>query len=65
MSNYFISPRFSLIKSEMLATDFEGDYIDIYILRDTNTGINYLLAGNENGIGLTPLLDYYGHVTKT
>lgn len=66
MSNDFIPKRFSVIESEHIPRiDNASLSIDINILRDNYTGVNYLFVKESNGAGLTPLLDQEGYVNKT
>lgn len=60
--------RFSIVSDETITKQYNGT-IEVIILRDNNTGINYLLTQHssygEIGSGLTPLLDPSGHVIRT
>ena len=45
---------------EILYKQGSGFGVYVRVLRDTKTGVQYLLAGEGYGAGLTPLLDKDG-----
>lgn len=60
--------RFSVVHTESQWQGSKG--IDITIIRDNYTGINYLMSGTydydiSHGGGLTPLLDKNGNIIRT
>lgn len=65
MSNAFIPKRFSVIESELIPQIHSSFDMNVCILRDNHTGVNYLFVKNTDGAGLTPLLDQEGYVIKT
>lgn len=60
-----MSHHFSVISRETIKDEY-GGLIEVSILRDNSTGVNYLLTNDYRGAGgaggLTPLLDSNGNI---
>lgn len=57
--------RFEFVKHEQVALGNEFTYMDVFILRDKQTGVMYVAHNFGASGGLTPLLDKDGKPMTT